>query len=169
MWDVSLYLRDIKVPMLWVSYVHDKNFPLPPLQKSYGLPHGKQTLCIRGDWTHSHWQGMKVGEIAAFAENVLDNGKPLAEVLEQGRNGSEAWLTFTSQVPVVKAVFHYTTDSGVWKTRQWKAFKAKLDPVKNRVTAAIPQGTTVYYIHLFDERKLIVSAPHVELPPSHPY
>ena len=163
MWDASLYLRDIQIPMLWVSFVNDKNFPLPALQKSYSLPEGKQTLCIRSDWTHSHWQGMKVGEIAAFAESILDNGKPLAEVLEQGRNGSEAWLTFTSQVPVVKAVFNYTTDSGVWKTRRWKAFKAKLDPGKNKVTAAIPQGTAVYYIHLFDERKLIVSGPHVEM------
>jgi dienelactone hydrolase len=165
MWDVSLYLKDIHVPMLWVSYVHDKNFPLPALQKSYSLPKGKQTLCIRSDWMHSHWQGMKVGEIAAFVESILTNGKPLAEVLQQGRNENEAWLTFKSQVPVVKAVFNYTTDSGVWKNRKWKAFKAKLDTEKNRATAAIPQGTTVYFIHLFDERKLIVSAPHVELQP----
>ncbi|HLP57515.1 MAG TPA: acetylxylan esterase [Candidatus Deferrimicrobium sp.] len=163
MWDVSLYLSDIKIPILWVSYVNDKNFPLPALQKSYGLPGGNTTLCIRSEWTHSHWQGMKVGEIAAFAESIFDKEKPLPEILEQGRDNQEVWLTFKSQVPVLNAVFNYTTDSGVWKNRQWKAFQAKLDPVKNRVTASIPKDTTVYYIHLMDKRKLIVSAPHVEI------
>ncbi|MCU0285983.1 MAG: acetylxylan esterase [Acidobacteria bacterium] len=163
MWDVSLYLNEIKIPILWVDWVRDKDFPLPALQKSYNLPAGKQTLCVRSNWSHSHWQGMKVGEIAVFVESILTTEKPLAEIVEQGRDKQEAWLTYRSQVPIVKAVFNYTTDSCIWKDRQWKAFKGKLDTVNNKVLVTIPKGTTVYYIHLTDERKLIVSAPHVEI------
>jgi hypothetical protein len=35
---------------------------------------------------------------------------------------------------------------------------------KDRVTAVLPEDAKVFYINLFDDRNLVVSTEHVELP-----
>ena len=59
----------------------------------------------------------------------------------------------------------YTSDNGPWPERLWEAEAASLH-ADGRVTATLPEGVTVYYINIFDERGVVVSTEHVEVEPA---
>ncbi len=161
-WDPSAYLPDAAMPMLWVTGSNDFAFTLPGLQKSYRATKGPRTLCIRLRMPHGHGgPGENPEEIHVFANSLLKGGKPLARTTGQGRDGNEVWATFEAEVPIVKAELNYTKDTGKWQDREWTAIEAHVEPGK--VTATLPEGTTVYYLNLIDERDLVVSTEHVEV------
>jgi hypothetical protein len=160
-WDPSTYLPHAQLPMLWVTGSNDFAYTLNALQKSYRLPAGPQTLCIRLRMPHGHGgAGENPAEIQTFADSILRNGLPLADVLEQGRNDQIAWASYQSESPIVRAELNFTRDSGRWQDRKWEALAAELKD--SRVSARVPDGTTVYYFNLLDERNMLVSTPHVE-------
>jgi len=162
-WDPSVYLSDTRMPMLWVTGSNDSAYPMNALQKSYRLPSGPRSLCIRLRMPHGHGgAGENPKEIHAFAESILNNEAPLASITAQGRDGDTAWATFESRVPMAKAELNVTSDLGPWPDRQWKALPAQME-TPGKVTAAIPDGTQVYYLNLFDSRDLVVSTEHVEM------
>jgi hypothetical protein len=149
------------MPMLWVTGSNDFAYTLNALQKSYRLPAGPQTLCIRLRMPHGHGgAGENPAEILTFADSILRNGLPLADVLEQGRDGQMAWASYQSESPIVRAELNFTRDSGRWQDRKWEALPAELKD--SRVSARVPDGTTVYYFNLIDDRNMLVSTPHVE-------
>jgi len=164
-WDPSAYLKDAAMPMLWVTGSNDFAYTFPALQKSYRETKGPHTLCIRLRMPHGHGgPGENPEEIHAFADSLLKGGQPLARVTSQGREGNQVWATFEAVVPVVKAELNTTKDTGAWQERKWEAVPAQLVGT-GKVTATLPEGTTVYYLNLIDRRDLVVSTEHVELAP----
>ncbi|MFA5189541.1 MAG: prolyl oligopeptidase family serine peptidase [Verrucomicrobiia bacterium] len=164
LWDPSRYLSRAKMPMLWVTGTNDFAYPFDSLQKSYRLPPGKRTLCIRVRMPHGHGPaGEGPEEIRALADSILKKGKPLARITAQGRKGDETWATFESKTKIAKAELNFTKDTGVWQKRLWETTPVNLDPARRRVTAAVPAGATVFYLNLFDEQGLVVSTEHIEL------
>lgn len=163
-WDPSVYLKDAPMPILWVTGSNDFAYTFPALQKSYRLPPGPRTLCIRLRMPHGHGgPGEKPDEIRAFADSIVRDGTPLTRITGQGREGDRVWVTFVSAVPVVRAELNYTTDTGPWQDRHWDALPATLR--FGKAAAELPAGTTVYYFNLTDERELVVSSEHVETQP----
>ena len=160
LWDPSSYLARAAMPMLWVTGTNDFAYPFTSLQKSYRLPTGVRTLCIRVRMPHGHKAGWRPKEIYAFADSLLKGGKPLAKITASGRRKREAWATFTSAVPIVKAELNYTKDTGRWQKRKWQAAPAAIDAKANKVTAELPEGAGVYYLNLIDARGLVVSTEH---------
>lgn len=161
-WDPSVYLRDAAMPLLWVTGSNDFAYWFPALQKSYRTAPGPRTLCIRLRMPHGHGgAGEKPEEIRAFADNILRGGPPLPAITGQGREGDDVWVTFTSAIPVVGAELNFTRDVGNWPDRNWEATPAHLEA--GRACAALPEGATVYYLNLVDERGLVVSSEHEEL------
>ena len=73
------------------------------------------------------------------------------------------WATYASKAPVKKAELNFTRDSGKWQDRKWESVAATLDPDGRKVTATLPDGVTVYYVNLFDDRDCAVSSMHEEL------
>jgi dienelactone hydrolase len=163
-WDASVYLPETRIPMLWVSGARDPFFPLPALQKSYRLPAARrqQTLCIRVGMQHGSDHSRKPQEIYAFAQYILKGESALTKILDHSRENNIARVSFTSPVPLKQAKLNYTTDSGQWHKRNWKALVIKQVSGRNMFRAQIPADTTAYYFNLFDERGLLVSSPHVE-------
>jgi dienelactone hydrolase len=163
-WDPSAYLPQATMPMLWVTGTNDFAYPMDSLQKSYRLPKGPRTLCITVRMPHGHnGPGEKPEEIRAFADSILKDGKPLAKVTGHGRredDGRTAWAGFESAVPVAKAELVFTKDSGEWQQRKWEAQPATVDSAAKEVSAALPEGATVYYLNLIDDRGLVVSSEH---------
>ncbi len=163
-WDPSVYLKDVKLPMLWVTGSNDFAYPFDSLQKSYRLPKGPRTLCIKVRMPHGHGgAGENPEEILAFAENIVNNGKPLVKVTGQGRDGLQVWANFTSEVSVTKAELNFTKDTGKWQQRKWETMPASVDSNARKVTATLPEGAKVYYFNLVDERGFVVSTEHVEV------
>jgi dienelactone hydrolase len=162
-WDPSVYLKDAHMPMLWVTGTNDFAYTFNALQKSYRLPKGPRTLCIRIRMPHGHGgPGENPEEIHALADNILMGADPLAKVTGQGRDGSQVWFTYASKVPLAKAELTFTKDKGPWPDRHWDATPAQIE-ADGKVTATLPEGTTVYYVNLIDQRNLIVSSEHVEM------
>ena len=164
-WDPSVYLKDAPMPMAWVTGSNDFAYWFPALQKSYRLPVGPRTLCIRLRMPHGHGAaGEAPKEIHVFADSILKGGDPLPRITGQGRNGTQAWATFESAHPLKKAELNVTKDTDPkWPERKWEALPAQVEA--GRVTAILPEGVTVYYLNLFDDRDVVVSTEHEEMPP----
>lgn len=164
LWDPSVYLGSAAMPILWVTGSNDFAYPMDSLQKSYRLPKSDRTLCVRLRMPHGHGgAGENPKEINAMAEYMFRGGKPLAKVVQAGRNGNNVWVQWSSEVPVVKAELNYTKDTGNWQKREWKNIPAALDATERKAKAVLPEGTTVYYFNLVDERDLLVSSEHEEI------
>jgi dienelactone hydrolase len=164
-WDPRYYLKDAATPMLWVTGTNDFAYPFPALQKSYRLPKGARTLCVTLRMPHGHGAAGEDPEaIHAYADSFLKDGVGLPVVTGQGRDKTgTAWVTFTAKTAVTKAELLYTTDTGPWQKRLWQTATAKIGD-DYKVSAALPVGTKVYYLNLIDERGLIVSSEHEEVP-----
>lgn len=162
-WDPSVYLPQAKRPILWVNGTNDFAYPMDSWKKSYLLPKGSRELCLRVRMPHGHGPaGEDPEEIRVFADSFLKEGKPLIRIADQGRDGAQLWATYQSDVPVTKAELNYTVDTGRWQDRKWEQIPAMVDTGSKRVSAAIPEGATVFYLNLFDDRNCAVSTQHVE-------
>jgi len=120
LWDPSEYLRGAAMPMLWVTGTNDFAYPMGSHRKSYRLPAGKRTLCIKVEMPHGHGgSGENPPEIRAFADSICLRGTPLASIGKQGHSADTAWVEFASSSPVQRAELVYTTDTGRWLDRKW--------------------------------------------------
>jgi dienelactone hydrolase len=163
LWDPSVYLPRVSMPMLWVTGTNDFAYPMDSLRKSYRLPKAERSLCVTLRMPHGHGgAGENPKEIHAFADQFCKGGVPLAKVVKQGVDGAAAWVAFESDSPVVKAELNYTKDSGVWKERNWETIPAVIDADVKKATAMLPEGAVVYYFNMTDERGLVSSSEHVE-------
>jgi dienelactone hydrolase len=164
LWDPSRYLPMATKPMLWVNGTNDFAYPMDSWQKSYKSPKNMRTLCLRVRMPHGHGAaGENPEEIKVFADSVLKDGVPLPTMTGQARKGNEVWATYQSKSPVRKAELNFTRDTGKWQDRKWESIAATIDARRKKIVATLPEGTTVYYWNLFDDRDCAVSTVHVEL------
>lgn len=163
-WDPSVWLRQTKMPMLWVTGTNDFAYPMDSLQKSYRLTQGPRTLCLRVRMPHNHGDGWAPAEILAFAESQFGRGQSMVKITSQGNDGRQAWATFEANSPIERAELNYTCQTGKWQDRQWQTTAATVDVAARKVTAEIPQGTKVYFFNVTDQQNLIVSSEHEEIP-----
>lgn len=162
-WDPSAHLRRATMPILWVNGTNDFAYPMDSWQKSYRLPNGPRTLCLRIRMPHGHGPaGENPEEIHVFANQHLKEAQPLAKVTEQGATNTDCWLTYESPVPLLKAELCFTRDQGRWQDRKWEASPAVIDAAQQRVSAPIPADARAVYLNLFDERNCVVSSEHIE-------
>jgi dienelactone hydrolase len=158
-WDPKNYLPGADLPMLWLSGTNDFAFWLPGLQASYRATPADDRLAIRLRMPHGHGAGWAPGEIYAFADSILRDGTPLPRVVEQGRDDDHAWMTVESETTLESAQLLFTraTDEH-WPDREWHTVPAQIDG--DCVSASVPDGATVYFLNVTDERGLLVSGEH---------
>ena len=161
-WDPSVYLANAAMPFLWVNGSNDFAYTMKAMQLSYRLAKGRRSLCVRLRMPHAHGgAGENPREIHAFADSILKNGTVLPAITGSGREGTNVWVTAESKTPIAKAELNYTRDTGRWQDRKWESISAARSG--SRFTAALPEGTRVFYFNLLDERDCVVSSEHVEL------
>ena len=164
LWDPSVYLGRARMPLLWVTGTNDFAYPMGSLQKSYRLPQGPRTLCVRIRMPHGHGgAGENPEEIRVFAESLLNGGKPLPKITGQSRDDSSIWVTYAAEAPVSRAELTYTRALGKWQDRLWESVPASVHADRGAVEATLPEGVTAYYVNLFDDRDCAVSTEHEEL------
>lgn len=162
LWDPSVYLKDSAVPMLWVNGTNDFAYPLDSYRKSYLLPKGPRTLCIKVRMPHGHGgAGENPAEILAFADSIVRGGKPLAKITAPALDGNALSAAYESDVAITKAELNYTTAAGAWKDRRWETAPASIDAAAKKISAAVPADAKVFYLNLIDERGLYVSTEHI--------
>jgi sialate O-acetylesterase len=162
LWDPSQYIGYAKMPMLFCDGTNDKHFRPDSWQKTYRTAQGPRTLSMKLRMPHGHPPAGDPREITIFADSILRGGEPLPKLLGQGRDRDSVWATYSATVRIEKAELLYTRDRGDWRERHWETAAADLDPNGKKVTARLPQGTTVYFLNLTDSRGCIVSTEHEE-------
>lgn len=172
-WDPSVYLPRVKVPMLWVDGTNDFAYPMDSLQKSYRLPPGPRTLCVRVRMPHGHGgAGENPEEIHAFADHILKGGPGLTRISKPHVFGTELRASYVSgdAVPpgkgslAAKAELNFTRETGPWQKRTWETIPARSWSDPREVMVEIPEGACVAYFNLVDEHGLVVSSEHIEFP-----
>ena len=139
----------------------DPAYPMDSLQKSYRLPTGPRTLCIRTDMQHGHGGlGENPEEIHVFADTFGMKGVPLVKITAQGREGDLLWAKYSSKAQIISATLNFSRDSGLWWERRWESVPAEIKDRK--VWARIPADATVFYLNLTDNRNLVVSTEYVQ-------
>lgn len=166
LWDPAIYLRDVKMPMLWVSCTNDPVFPLDSFQQSSRLPQGDRTLSVRVGTIQNIKKAARVKEIRVFANSILRNGDPLPEVSIRRRMGLKAGVNFHGKTAIKKVELNYTEDTGPWKDRKWQTIEPTVDFAAGVATGTLPEGATAYFFNVTDSRGLVVSTDHFNVPRS---
>ncbi|MBI3860617.1 MAG: acetylxylan esterase [Planctomycetia bacterium] len=165
LWDPLHYLPHAKMPVLWVNGTNDFAYPMDSWKKSYRLPRSRQTLCLRVRMPHGHGPaGENPEEIHVYANAILKGAPPLARITGQGRVDKDVVVTFKSESPIARAELNFTRDSGKWQDRKWESVAIEVDKAGQKATGRIPEGTTVYFVNVFDDRNCAVSSEHEVLP-----
>jgi hypothetical protein len=147
-----------------VNGTNDFAYPMDSWQKSYRSAKTTRTLCLRVRMPHGHGPaGETPEEIHIYANAHLKGGVPLPTVTDQGQEKNEAWVTYASKGTVKKADLNFTRDAGKWQDRKWESVAATINAETKKVTATLPDGVTVYYINLFDDRDCAVSSVHEKI------
>ncbi len=159
LWDPSVYLPRVRLPMVWVTGTNDFAYPLDSWLKSTRLPAGPRTLCLRVRMPHGHGgPGENPPEIYAMAESLFRGGAPLARITKTGCEGRLFQASFESQSPVVNAELNVTTDSGPWLQREWQTIPAELNARTGTASVCVPDSSTCHYLNLIDDRGCVVSS-----------
>ncbi len=163
LWDPSIYLSHAAMPMLWVTGTNDFAYPMDSLRKSYRLPKGSRTLCIRIRMPHGHGgAGENPEEIHTFADSFFESAPALPALVTQGRDGREVWAKFRSPEPLKQAELVFTKDLGKWQDRKWESLPAALDAATGETRTTLPDGVKVYYFNAITSSGLVVSSEHEE-------
>lgn len=170
-WDPSAWLPRAEMPMLWVNGTNDAAYPPGSWQRSYRLPKGSRTLCLRVRMPHGHGPaGENPGEIRAFVDAILrpglraDESVGLPKITGQGREGDRTWASWEGGPPVRRAELCFTKATGRWQERLWETVAATLEPIgdgrEGRAAADIPPAATAWYLNLVADGELVVSTEH---------
>jgi hypothetical protein len=164
LWDPSSYLASAEMPTLWINGTNDQHYHLGPFQRTYRLMKGPRYLGIRLRMSHGHGPGWDPPEIYAFAAAAVGRGAPLLTLKDEGEDGHRTWATVEApaNVQVKSAELLYTKDHGDWVKREWNSTPATTEP-NGRVTADLPDGTSVCYFNVHDDRGLLVSSEHIAI------
>lgn len=157
--DPATHLGNARMPMLWVNGTNDFAYWPHIWQKSYRLPAGPRTVCLKLRMPHGHeGPGENAPELHAFADQVLNGGPALARITGQGLDGRQTWATYDAPFTMHHAELLVTRDAGEWPKRKWDVLPAALDKGKRRVSAQVPEGAKAWFLNLTDYRGLIVSS-----------
>jgi dienelactone hydrolase len=160
--DPSKYLPGATCPMLWVNGTNDFAYPLDSYQKSYNLPQGPVTLCIRVKMPHGHAPGWLPEEIGTFVDNVLLKKPGLPKIGPMMVVEGTASAKIGGPAAVSKGELCYAVDRGAWQSREWKTVPAIV--TRDTVQAKVPYARPlVLYLSVTDSRGMLVSSPHVTL------
>lgn len=150
-WDPLVRMRDVKMPVLWLSWTGDQHFPLDLQSRCYTAAAGPHMVALLPNMRHGHAPGWNPPDSYAFARSVVETGTPWCKQLGVKLEGERvARISFTSAKPVDKVTLVTTTDKGFTGRRKWTdapaAFKQNLTRVIVNVT--LPPGTTAWFVSL---------------------
>ena len=160
-WDPSAHLPYAKMPMYWVNGSNDGTFPMDIFQRSALAAAGPSTLHVRFRWLHGHSPGWKRFEIYAFADSIVKGGTPLPTAARPELEPATRLVRCKTTGKLPRAALCYTTSGGKWQKRYWENAACTIG--ENEVTSRLPEGATVFYFNVKDERGNLVSSEFVEV------
>ena len=161
-WDPSRYLAGVSCPILFLNGSNDFAYPMDSYKKCYQLVAERlRHVSVKIKLPHGHiWT---FAEVDQFVDSHLKGGQPIATLDAMRVSGERVTTKVSAVVPVTKAEFHFTTDSGAWQKRNWQTVPAEVKD--GIVTAPLPaERPLVCYLSVTDSRGVAVSTQHEEFP-----
>ncbi|TWU39599.1 alpha/beta hydrolase family protein [Novipirellula artificiosorum] len=161
-YDGSAYFENVTIPSLWVNGTNDTHFPMPATQQSAQAVQGPATLRFELRMKHGHGPGWNPKEIYAFADSIVKDGLPLAKLSRPEIVGDQVTVSFSCASKVTQSELLYTRDDGAWPERKWETLP--VEHSGSTMDATVPQGASIVFFNLTDERGLMVSSEFVPVP-----
>ena len=158
LWDPSQYIVYARMPMLFCAGTNDHFYPLDSWRKTCRAARGPVTLCCKVRMPHGHPPAGDPPEITAFARAILAHGVPLLRVTASGAKQQTAWVEWSGDRILDRAVLEVTCDRGLWEKRNWESLPATVDRDRQRGNATLPAGATAWFFNLIDAEGLTVSS-----------
>ena len=89
----------------------------------------------------------------------LDGKDQVCEVINKGKSGNLVWAEFKENGNKVNKAYLLYTDNGGDKDEEW--YRIDADVKNGKVLAKLPKGTTHYIFNLVDDKRFMVSYPHM--------
>jgi dienelactone hydrolase len=160
--DPSLYLGQVRHPILFVNGTTDFAYPMDSYQKSYRLvPARWRQVSMAVNRPHGHiWT---FPEVDAFVDSVLRGEPPLVAVGPPVLRGGRLAATLDRSPALQEASLCFTTNSGPWQKRLWQTAPAHV--ASNEISAELPSARPlVAYLSITDEGGRHVSSEYIEVP-----
>lgn len=158
LYDPSSHLVNCRVPILFVNGTNDIHYPLDSYMKSYEAVPGEKNLRIEVNMRHGHPPGWAPSEIEAFIASKIRSEKPLPSLSNPRLDGDYAVAALNSLVPIQKAEFHWTTDSGRLAERRWSTRPAVYKAGVQVAYGPIPEDVTIWFLSVTDQRGEMTSS-----------
>jgi dienelactone hydrolase len=164
-WDPMVWLDRAKMPVLWFSWPEDPHFPMDCLAACYQATPGLRMVALKPGMKHGHAPAWNPPDSYAFAESVVNSGRPWAGQTRAKAENGIAQAEFTSDKLLDHATLISTTDTGITSGRKWTQSPAKIEKTGRGclATAQLPAGTTAWFINAHSG-ELMVSSDYQQQP-----
>jgi len=159
--DPSVYLGHAALPMLFINGTNDIGYPLDSYKLTYSLVRGPLILSVRPDMPHGHEEGWAPREISIFTDHLFRGTPALPRIGAPVRSGGQVSAPVSAERRLVDGVLIHTADRGPWQARSWHLAPAQLH--EGRVSAALPEEVSAYYLAVTDEAGAYVSCAHEDV------
>jgi dienelactone hydrolase len=155
-YDPGSLLPRCRVPILFVNGTNDVHYPLDSYMKSFDVVSSPKQMRIEVNMRHGHPPGWAPQEIGLFIDSYCREGKPLPVPGTPIVEVNEVRVTCTSRTALKQAALHYTIDTGLRSSRQWKSVPATIEG--NMIAAPKPPvDANTWFLTITDERDAMVS------------
>lgn len=164
-WDPMVRMDRAQMPVLWLSWPEDQHFALDCQAACYRAAPGLRMVSLIPGMKHGHGAAWNPPDSYAFAESIVQAGKPWCTQTSVKLEDGTASCEFTSTRPLDQAVLVATTETGFTGGRRWIQLPAQLSEAGKvwRITAPLPEGTTAWFINVHSDG-LTVSSEFQEPP-----
>ena len=160
LWEPSLKLKDVKIPVLWLCWADDNCFSVNSNSKSC-LDTAGGVLSIVQNWAHGHIEGWSRPEIYRFADRAVKGGEPLATFITLPGEGRDVSLRIAlpADAGAVKARVCYIDEPLSYSPngrlhisgqdtidQEWHFVSCEVNG--DTVSARLPEDAVNYYVEL---------------------
>ncbi|MCM2369842.1 alpha/beta hydrolase family protein [Aporhodopirellula aestuarii] len=148
-WDPVVRMDRVNMPVQWLSWPGDQHFPLDCQAACYQAAPGPHLVTLIPGMKHGHGAGWNPPDSYAFAQSIIDDGKPWCQQTIATLDGDEVQVTFESTKPFDKASLVWTADDGVTGDREWTSSSAVLSRSGDEwtVSASLPPQATAWFVN----------------------
>jgi len=153
-WDPMVRMDRVEIPVLWLSWPRDNHFPLDCLKATYTAAPGPRMISLIPKMGHSGAASWRPPDSYAFADSIVEHGRPWCQVVKVESKAGQTMATFDSLKKLDSASLIYTTgDEPFLGDREW--IEQPVDFLPSRDTniygliADVPEGATGWYFNVY--------------------
>ncbi len=156
LWEPSLKLKNVKMPILWLGWSNDTPFSINSFDKSYADTASHAAMTFLQNQGHGYYEGWGPAEIYRFADSVVKDGQPLTTCKTQPQashnisfeiNKPADAKTVTAKVYYLTEPMTYAPDNDACQIQQrWKSTRATVSGTT--ITATLPDTADNFYVEI---------------------